>query len=1008
MSRKTRKLMWSVPLIAAVAVIGALAAFMTLTPNQAAAQTEEEVPGTPTMLKADALSPTSIELTWDPPMASDGGGVDAYRIDYSEDGMVWYALESSYDSATYTDDFELSAREKRYYRVFAYNSSGSSDVSGPVYTSTEATDKPDAPTDLELALPEARTALTDPAPQEQINLTWEAPENPEGAPVTSYRIQTSRNGRSYTTLETISAKDATCNTAADRDCEYFHKGLQENTERFYRVYAINAEGESPASGSPSLTTAEAIIPGAPADLRVGLNRAGRIWLYWDAPVDDTGATAGLNEADPAGAPILGYYIQGARGADEAAAEALLTDTPDPDDLYYVGANTDVIVTATIQGQLQGGTGDFWAFEVAAVNRVVNRNLEDGVVAADEMNFIDAVGFNATADDTPTVAHDDLVGQPTLKAKRNSNVNGGRTSIILEWDVDGGLTDDEVTALQAETPNAAPGSTATTYRLETSKDRVDWTPVDLDPDTAGVQATTTAKMFTHMGLTAGTTYHYRVFARHGNMTGEGADRALTATEVSSPASALRSVTTANAEMPWAPVLNTAEAQSETEIALTWTPPNDPDDDTTTPAVPAGQDGSEPVGYGKIAGYMVESSPDGTNWSDLVRVGPKSDTTVYSYNDDTGKLTTKSTGGTAGVVNFEHTELSQAQTVYYRITTINNAPRSQAYSNPSNAMSATTEGSLSSDDPGGLIAKARSYSSIMLMWNARADDIVAAPVTGYKIESSPLNAAGDDCAENWSTLVEDTESTTTSYTHMGLMPETGMCYRVFGINIVDVSTSFVGYGDAYITTNDNDAIAMTDAAMAPGMPTGVTASATSDTEITVRWTEPTETGGADITGYTVEYMMTGGTAMTMDVTGVSASLSGLTPETAYSIRVHATNSVGDSDWTAAVTATTRATVPPDTTLTAPTNVLANGTTTAGEIEVTWTAGANALGHVIVVLDNADNFAVETVETPTAGGQHTITGVPAGTYTVVVVSFKSTTDYEYDSSGGAADSVDTAVVN
>ena len=36
MSRKTRKLMWSVPLIAAVAVIGALAAFMTLTPNNTA------------------------------------------------------------------------------------------------------------------------------------------------------------------------------------------------------------------------------------------------------------------------------------------------------------------------------------------------------------------------------------------------------------------------------------------------------------------------------------------------------------------------------------------------------------------------------------------------------------------------------------------------------------------------------------------------------------------------------------------------------------------------------------------------------------------------------------------------------------------------------------------------------------------------------------------------------------------------------------------------------------
>ena len=37
MSRKTRKLMWSVPLVAAVAVIGALAAFVMLAPNGALA-----------------------------------------------------------------------------------------------------------------------------------------------------------------------------------------------------------------------------------------------------------------------------------------------------------------------------------------------------------------------------------------------------------------------------------------------------------------------------------------------------------------------------------------------------------------------------------------------------------------------------------------------------------------------------------------------------------------------------------------------------------------------------------------------------------------------------------------------------------------------------------------------------------------------------------------------------------------------------------------------------------
>ena len=45
MSRKTRNLIWSVPLVATLAIVGALALFLTLAPNDASAQTEEEVPG---------------------------------------------------------------------------------------------------------------------------------------------------------------------------------------------------------------------------------------------------------------------------------------------------------------------------------------------------------------------------------------------------------------------------------------------------------------------------------------------------------------------------------------------------------------------------------------------------------------------------------------------------------------------------------------------------------------------------------------------------------------------------------------------------------------------------------------------------------------------------------------------------------------------------------------------------------------------------------------------------
>ena len=67
MSRKTRKLMWSVPLIAAVAVIGALAAFMTLAPGALFA---DGTFGKAGLMQPEAEGPRSIMLTWTAPVGA--------------------------------------------------------------------------------------------------------------------------------------------------------------------------------------------------------------------------------------------------------------------------------------------------------------------------------------------------------------------------------------------------------------------------------------------------------------------------------------------------------------------------------------------------------------------------------------------------------------------------------------------------------------------------------------------------------------------------------------------------------------------------------------------------------------------------------------------------------------------------------------------------------------------------------------------------------------------------
>ena len=232
------------------------------------------------------------------------------------------------------------------------------------------------------------------------------------------------------------------------------------------------------------------------------------------------------------------------------------------------------------------------------------------------------------------------------------------------------------------------------------------------------------------------------------------------------------------------------------------------------------GSEQVGFGKLEGYRIEISDDGKDWTKYkpVMIGAKANL-VYSYSEKDMKVTTSTTGATAGVVDFRHTDLVQNTKKYYRVSTVNNAPGSLMYSEATDIENATTHKSLTSDDPGGLVAKANGSAMIDLVWNARADDIAAAEVDGYKIESSPLNAKGE-CAETWSVLEANTKSTTTAYTHDGLAPSTGVCYRVFGLNAVGGSTSYVGFGDAYSTTNDNDAIATTMANSAPAAGTAPT--------------------------------------------------------------------------------------------------------------------------------------------------------------------------------------------
>ena len=175
MSRKTRKLIWSAPLVAILAIAGALAIFATQPPDGAQAS-HITLPGAPTNVTPVAVNAESIKVTWDAPADDGGSPIIGYRIDYLDGGggLTWQELVGNTGSADteHIDSLELSANEERGYRVFAINALGTGPTSVPEYGNTNSVPPVEAPgavTNLSV-----RPASGNDAPT-QLNLTWSAP-----------------------------------------------------------------------------------------------------------------------------------------------------------------------------------------------------------------------------------------------------------------------------------------------------------------------------------------------------------------------------------------------------------------------------------------------------------------------------------------------------------------------------------------------------------------------------------------------------------------------------------------------------------------------------------------------------------------------------------------------------------------------------------------------------------------------------------------------------------------
>ena len=222
-------------------------------------------------------------MRWSAPASPGSTPITGYRIDVSRTGTGgWNPLVANTGStATAYRHAPLQPNTTRYYRVAAINRAGNT---GPWSDVSSAT--------TEATVPGARTGLravpggvrgTD-----QIVLSWSAPAEDGGSPITGYRIW----WRSNVTSDWVILVASTGSTGTT----YVHTGLAPASTQFYRVSAGNREGFGAFSNVAEGTT-NAAPPGPPQNVRARSTGPKSILLAWDRPETDGGER------------VTGYAIQ---------------------------------------------------------------------------------------------------------------------------------------------------------------------------------------------------------------------------------------------------------------------------------------------------------------------------------------------------------------------------------------------------------------------------------------------------------------------------------------------------------------------------------------------------------------------------------------------------------------------------------------------------------------------------------------------------------------------------
>ena len=477
MSRKTRKLLWSAPLVAVLAVAGALAIFAAATPGGVFAN---PAPGGVTNFTVSSDGPTSIKLDWDAPAG--GETPMGYRIDWAlSPGHDWSELVSSQTETEYTDTglvppapITPGANVIRYYRVFAINHNGPGPESDILQESTKGVQRAGAIDDVKATASGAKT----------INVTWSSPDETGGLPITGYLVVAGDDAGTTIIADAISAgKEVDADVNRYAATEYWDQAadtpattkLSAETTAHFRVFAMNAAGTSTENSNvDSATTSKADRPDPPMNLiAVQLDEAdpaAGVNLYWHEPADDGGRA------------ITSYEIEHKQGSRKWVSTEVTVDeggfpTAETDAEDYQHIPTDATATTTVDERLEQGE---------RVQYRVKAKHADGTSRVSNTATVNMIDTNATDDEDDPVQPD----EPTELDL--TQILPGKIRITWTHELKTG------------------------YRIDVSEDGMVWQGLVRNTGLTLELGTTSSHRYDHEGLTPGDDRYYRVLANDGGI------------------------------------------------------------------------------------------------------------------------------------------------------------------------------------------------------------------------------------------------------------------------------------------------------------------------------------------------------------------------------------------------------------------------------------------------------------------------------------------------------------